>query len=410
MKVVHLNTNLNITSAPYQLHKALLQNGIDSNLLVFNACDLEKAESPKHDLLYKLKRRAAAKKRDSIMQGYNQNPDMYFTALPYGMDVSKHPLIISSDVVMIHWVCGDYLSVEGIGKLLETGKKVFIVCHDNYHFTGGCHVRLGCDKYMNGCGKCPQLKSDNEQDITYQAVKEKVEYYQKYDNYMVLSPSTWMDSNVAKSLVFKDKKHGVLANAINTELFKAYDKAKAREEYGIPQDKKVVLIGIKSNENIPYNGMEYLYGGIEAFKKEDIHFVLFGANDVTNKILIGLQNVGFVNGREKLAMLYSASDVYVTTSLEDSFNQTVAECMACGTPVVAFNNGGIADIIDHKQNGYLAKIKDTKDWVSGVKYVLENVDNFSPRDKIVKNFSYDRIAEKFMEYVNFRNDKNNGDS
>lgn len=399
MKVVHLNTNLNITSAPYQLHKALLQNGIDSNLLVFNACDLEKAESPKHDLLYKLKRRAAAKKRDSIMQGYNQNPDMYFTALPYGMDVSKHPLIISSDVVMIHWVCGDYLSVEGIGKLLETGKKVFIVCHDNYHFTGGCHVRLGCQRFTTGCGACPQLVSSDENDISSDLIKEKKKCYEKYDNFTVLSPSRWMDGNVARSMVFEGKPHLVLPNAIDTGLFKTYDKAKSRQEYGISKDKKIILIGVKARESIPYNGMEYLCDAVAKLKSDDTDIVLFGTKEVKNPLLKDLQNIGFVEGREKLAMLYSAADVYVTTSLEDSFNQTVAECMSCGTPVVAFDNGGIADIIDHKQNGYLAEMKNTEDLVAGVKYVLENVENFNPRDKIVDKFSFDTIANRFMEIV-----------
>ena len=398
MKVVHLNTNLNITSAPYHLHRALLAKGIESRLLIFNECDIEGAESPKHDPAYKIRRHTVALKRESVMEKFT--PDLYlpFSALPMGIDVSRHPFIEESDVICIHWVSGDYLSPKEIEQLLMTGKKVLIFCHDNCHFTGGCHVRLGCNKYKSGCGSCPQLCSFDREDISASLAKEKYDKYSKYLNYMVISPSTWMDNNVSQSFVFKDKPHKVLHNAIDTDTFRPYDRAVVRKLFDLPVDKKVVLTAFKANEKIPYNGAKYLWEVLEKLDP-NIYVAMFGVDEISSEHSAGIHNLGFISDRDKLAKLYSASDVYFTTSLEDSFNQTVAECLACGTPVAAFENGGIADLIEHQKNGYLAEYKNSEDLVKGIEFLLDSDKKFSTRKKILSKFSYEAIADEFIKMV-----------
>ncbi len=68
--------------------------------------------------------------------------------------------------------------------------------------------------------------------------------------------------------------------------------------------------------------------------------------------------------------LYSLADVFVTPAIEDNLPNTVMEAMACGTPVVAFNTGGLPDMAEHKQNGYLAEFKSAADFAAGINYVL----------------------------------------
>ena len=398
MKVVHLNTNLNITSAPYNLHKALIAKGIDSNLLIFNECDIEEAVSPKHDPAYKIRRHTTAKKRENVMEKFT--PDIYlpFSAVPMGIDISDHPLIRECDVICIHWVSGDYLSPKEIEQLLMTGKKVLIFCHDNCHFTGGCHVRLGCEKYKKGCGACPQLCSFDREDISASLAKEKFERYSKYLNYIVVSPSKWMDDNVASSFVFNGKPHHVLHNAIDTDTFRPYDKEVVRRLFDLPTDKKVVLTAFKSNEKIPYNGAKYLWDIVDALG-DDVYIAMFGVDKISSEHSDKIHNLGFISDRDKLAKLYSSCDVYFTTSLEDSFNQTVAECLACGTSVAAFQNGGISDLIEHKKNGYLAEYKDSEDLINGIKYLIENDKKGQTRKRIVNNFSYEHIANEFLKLI-----------
>ena len=408
MKVIHLNTGVNKTSAPYKLHEALLRIGIESKILVLNDGDaLSGVEKVPKNVLYKCKRKVYAWLRKGIMQRYNLIKYMPFTALPVGIDISGQSLVKEADVILLHWVCGDYMSPQTMKRLINTKKKIMIVCHDNYPFTGGCHVRMGCMRYMERCGLCPQLQSNEDNDITSHLVKEKVAVLQS-PNVYVISPSRWMDENVSRSEVLGKQQHFILPNAINIDIFHSFDKTTVREKLNFDQDKFIILAGLKGNEKIPYNGTEFLWEVFRVLYEKcpdrkwngrTIEIVVFGAENINTNCEFSVCNMGYIREQEKLANLYSASDVYVVTSLEDSFNQTVAECMACGTPVAAFRNGGIEDIIDHKENGYLAQYKNSTDLAEGILWASSVDKGDKVRRKIVDCFSYDKVSSRFLQIM-----------
>ena len=310
--------------------------------------------------------------------------------LPVGMDISKHTLIKDADVICIHWVNGDFLSPREIRKFIETGKQIYQFCHDNYPFTGGCHVRMGCDGYRNGCKNCEQIKGDISQKYIRKLIEDKKNCYNS-ENVTIVSPSSWMDGNVAESYVFKDRKHFVIPNIVDVNVFRPSQELKDEKVFNI-------LCAVKSDEKIPYNGMKYLWNTLEKissifkennFEKE-LKITVFGSNTLSNKGNLSIENAGFIKTDNDLCELYGKADVFLITSLEDSFNQTAAECMACGTPVVAFNNGGIADIIDHKENGYLAELENVDDLVKGILFIYDTINAdkvLNTREKIERKFS-----------------------
>lgn len=408
MKVVHLNTGIDESSAPYKLHLALLQSGIDSTILTLNDSDLPNVVTVKKTIGYRIVRKIYSFRRKHIFNKYTPQEYMPISVLPVGIDISKHPLIRDAEVIMLHWVCGDFMSPKTIEKLLKLGKPVYWTCHDNYPFTGGCHVRLGCEGYQTGCGNCPQLGSNKVNDPTRRLLMEKKNRLLKYDNLFILSPSTWMNGNVSKS-IFNDKKHFVFPNVINTEIFKPYDKNECREKWDLINDAFVLLIGLKKNEKIPYNGTEYMWKILDLLDRKypdhclnnkPIQIVSFGVQELVNKSKFDIKNVGFINGQVELAKLYSAADIYLVTSLEDSFNQTVAECIACGTPTVAFDNGGIRDIIDNGDNGYLIKYRDILEMLEAIdKCLVSNLNIENITHTIEKRFSNKIIAGNFRKRI-----------
>lgn len=406
MKVVHLNTSVNKSSAPYRLHLALRQNGVDSTVLVLNEGEkLEGVYPVCKNLMYRCKRKIVTLYRKQKMMNYKVMENMPFTAIPTGMNISQHPSIKEADLICIHWIGGDYLSPHNIKQLLDLGKPVLWTCHDNYPFTGGCHVRLGCNRYQTGCGKCPQMGSGKELDISRRLIEEKLQKIVK-PNLYITSPSRWMDNNVTQSVVLKNQKHFILPNTIDVSEFKPVDKVKARTKLGLNPDVFMILVGLKENENIPYNGMDFLWETLKKLSNKcengmiygkNIEIVVFGAQDVKEQCDLPVQNLGYIRDREKMRDTYAAADLYLVTSLEDSFNQTVAECMACGTPVVAFKNGGIEDIIDHEMNGYLAEYKDVDDMVKGILYQWDDTHRMNARTKIEKNFSCEIVSSMFID-------------
>lgn len=408
MKVVHLNTGVNRTSAPFRLHEALGRAGVVSDILVLNeGAELPGVRQVSRSFWYKCKRKAAAFWRAECLKRYRPMAFMPFTALPIGMNVTKNPAVKEADVIFLHWVCGDFMSPDTIRRLLRTGKPVFAVCHDNYPFTGGCHVRLGCRYFEKNCGCCPQLHSDKEKDLTSRLLERK-KSFQKFSNLYVCSPSRWMDANAAKSTVFAGKRHFVLPNAIDTEVFYPYERKTVREAWGFAPESLVILAGLKANAKIPYNGTEYLRKVFEKLQEHctegkwngrRVEIAVFGVKETEQEKAGGfpIRNLGFIGEAKMLAKLYAAADVYLITSLEDSFNQTAAECMACGTPVAAFQNGGIADIIDHKKNGYLAEYKNEEDLTKGLLWAAEYADRKEARRKICECFSYEKVSGRFLE-------------
>ncbi len=411
MKVVHLNTSVNRSSAPFRLHEALCRTGVESKILVLNEGEgLEGVAKVEKSFFYKCKRKLYAVLRKEKEKKYDVIEYMPFTMFPVGMDVSRLQAVKEADVVFLHWICGDYMSPKTISRLLDTGKIVFWACHDNFPFTGGCHVRLGCDRYEKKCGCCPQLRSDKEMDESAKLLEEKKQLLQR-PNLYVTAPSSWMDGNVGKSTVLGGQRHFILPNAIDTKLFRPYCKNAVRAELGMEENTFLLLVGLKANEKIPYNGTEYLWEILDKlyvgcqdgqWNGRKIEIAVFGVESVARmeeKCKFPIRNLGYIRESDKLARIYSAADLYLITSLEDSFNQTAAECMACETPVVAFKNGGIEDIIDHRENGYLAEYKNTEDMVKGILQNWQQENGEKAREKIVRCFSYEKISSKFLQIV-----------
>jgi glycosyltransferase involved in cell wall biosynthesis len=113
------------------------------------------------------------------------------------------------------------------------------------------------------------------------------------------------------------------------------------------------------------------------------------------------KSVGYVTDEKALVALYSAADVFVIPSLEDNLPNTVMESLSCSVPCVAFDAGGLSQLIDHKRNGYLAKYRDHEDLANGIMEILQAVDRnvmrHAARKKVEEDFSETVIAMRYSE-------------
>ena len=106
-----------------------------------------------------------------------------------------------------------------------------------------------------------------------------------------------------------------------------------------------------------------------------------------------------------LSLVYSAADVFVTPSKEDNLPNTVLESLACGTPCVAFNIGGMPDLIEHQKNGYLAQPFDTSDLARGIQWVLEDSSRYAQlgdraRKKVETEFNQTIQTQRYLSLFN----------
>jgi glycosyltransferase involved in cell wall biosynthesis len=331
-----------------------------------------------------------------------------------GTDISKHPLVREADIIHLHWINQGFLSLADIWKLTGLGKPVVWTMHDMWPCTGICHHAWGCEKFKNTCVKCSFLGSRKKHDLSYRTQKKK--QFLSKSTVQIITVSSWLKRMAEKSALTRELRITTIPNIVDTSIFSPVDNKQAiREQFSFPRIKKIVLMGA-AKINDPINGFSSLRQalGLLKEKRDDIFLVLFGEikNDSSflSAIPVEFVSMGRLSDVSVIARLYAAADVTVVPSSYETFGQTLIESMACGCPVVSFNNSGQTDIIEHKVNGYLATFQDANDLAAGIEWVLENTEKLNLSDACVKkvkeNYSESVVASQYVAlYANLLNDK-----
>jgi glycosyltransferase involved in cell wall biosynthesis len=237
---------------------------------------------------------------------------------------------------------------------------------------------------------------------------EKEKAY-KCGNMVVVSPSVWMDNNVKESYALNGKRHYIIPNPINVDIFRPLDRKEIRKKYGVNGSRHIIVFGAVGVSSSPYKGYNELLRCLDIFSRKyrdfgEVDVYVFGSSGESKNYndQITINYLGYLD-EEKMVEAYNLADVYVVSSLEDSFNNTVAESMSTETPVVAFAVGGIVDIINHKENGYLAEAIEPEDLADGIFWVLNNNQGNelgrNGRKKVIENFSYSIVAKKYYQLM-----------
>ena len=171
----------------------------------------------------------------------------------------------------------------------------------------------------------------------------------------------------------------MIPNGIDTEVYKPVDKGAARAAYNLPLDKHLILFSAFGATSDKRKGNQFLVQALEKLSRlgwgTNTDLVIIGASKPENPPDLGMKvhYMGQLHDEISQVLLYSAADVVVAPSMQENLSNTVMEALSCGTPVVAFNIGGMPDMIDHQINGYLATPFEPMDLADGMMWVLENV-------------------------------------
>jgi len=403
MKILIVNTSDTkggAARAAYRLHRAFLFQGVDSQMLVQNKIsdDFTVISECNKIKKYFNKFRPVI---DSIPTRFYKTKTLFSPSWFRFNCVADTINKINPDIVHLHWICEGMMSVEDIARI-----KAPIVwsLHDNWAFTGGCHIMWDCEKYKNECGGCPIIGSKKENDLSKKVFRRKQKVFAKKKDITIVGLSRWLCDASKSSMLLKDKKHINLPNPIDTNIFKPFDKETSRELWSLPKDKKIVLFGAMGGTDDINKGFKELSEALQKLKCKDVEFVIFGSGEPENAPDFGFRThyIGHLYDDVSLVTLYNAVDVMLVPSLQEAFGQTASESMACGTPVVAFSHTGLLDIIDHKTNGYLAKPFDTLDLACGIEWILssKHYDELcvSARQKVLKKFDSVVVAKKYVEF------------
>jgi glycosyltransferase involved in cell wall biosynthesis len=401
LKVVSLNhTDYfgGAAKATFRLNEGLISIGINSILICNQKTSTNKSILDIKELYTVLDKTANFIKRvwKFTNKKFFKTKEVYFNGCSEINESILYGVLnrMNFDVLHLNWVVGGFVNFLDLKTL---NRPIVATLHDSSFFTGICHVIGDCNNYKEECGFCPRLNSSEKKDLSHKTFLIKKERY-KALNLTFVSPSKWMAEKAKSSSLLRNFRIEVIPNGIDTTLYAPCEKTSAKQQFNLNSEKKYITFGAVSlsDEN---KGYKYVVELLKKFKPEDdIEFLTFGESPIKTETKIIIKHLGYIKDEALLAQIYSASDIVIVPSVQESFGQTALESLSCGTPVVAFKTSGLTDIIDHKVNGYLAETFDVNDLYNGIFWCL-NGDNKSisnnARNKAVNYFDIKIVAKKY---------------
>jgi glycosyltransferase involved in cell wall biosynthesis len=390
MKILIVNTsdiNGGAARAAYRLHQALLAKSIDSKMLVQNKSSddytvigptskFEKLINKLRPTIDALPFRLLKNKAFTLFSN---------SWLPSGKLIKKINEM-NPDIVHLHWINGGMIKIEDLAKI---NAPIVWSLHDMWPFSGGWHYE-------------EPLVSHTQKMLDLRILNRKKKTYSKIKNMTIIGLSKWLHNCALSADVFKSKRIINLPNPIDTNKYKASSKNASCKLWGLPEDKKLVLFGAMGATSDPRKGFNELAQAISTITRSDIEFVIFGSSKPINAPDLGckVHYVGTLSDDVSLVTLYSAVDLMVVPSIQENLSNAIMESLACATPVVAFDIGGNSDLVEHKDNGYLAIAFDTDDLAEGIVWALDN-DNYDELctnaiEKVAREFDNSVVADKYI--------------
>lgn len=254
---------------------------------------------------------------------------------------------IAPDIIHLHNLHGSYLNLPILFKFLKkSNAKIVITLHDCWLFTGKCpHFTLAnCDKWKYSCGNCPQLSlyPKSKVDTTTSCLNDKRKWLSEFGNRLhIISVSNWLQ-DTAKNSHLSGYPIETIYNGIDENVFKPTDGSYVRQKFKL--ENKFVILGVSSNWNTQ-KGLDEFVSLSKQLSSDEI-IVLVGLTEEQMKSMPeNIIGIAHTENRAELANLYSAANVFVNLSREETFGLVTAEAMACGTRVIVYDSTACAEIV-----------------------------------------------------------------
>ena len=305
------------------------------------------------------------------------------------------------DVIHLRNLHAFYVNLPILFRYLKKAQKpVILNVHDCWIFTGKCpHYTVnGCDGWRNECGYCSkrvvnQYPQSLFFDFSKKMFRDKKKWLCALEDLTVVGVSDWTAAQ-AKMSFLGNREVLRIYNWVNMDVFKPSSE-NIFPAYGIPTDKFTVVCAAVSwsKDSEKYREL------VQVIEKagDNVQFVIVGTAD-TPIVRDNVYHIGYVSDTAKLAQIYSASDVYMHFSLEDTFGKVIAEALACGTPTVVYHSTSCSEIAD-ETCGITVTPHDTDGMVAAIRKIQAEPQRYAPahcRRRVEENFRYETNTKQLL--------------
>ncbi len=318
-----------------------------------------------------------------------------------------------ADIVHCHNLHGRFFNLKTLEKMSKQ-KPVVWTLHDEWALTPHCAYTLEGKEMKNGLYVCPSKKTEPK--ILWDNTKKLAAYKNNiYKNtpLHIVTPSKWLQDRTNMTIL---KEQGVclIPNGINTGVFTQGDKQTARQKLNLPTDKKIVMFLATAGKANTWKGWKYTNEVIKQYKdRDDILFLNVG-NLVEEEPETNIEYRGHISEESELALYYQAADALLFTSIAENFPLVILEAMSCGLPIVAFNVGGVPEVVSHLHTGFIAQYKNSTEIKEGLEWVLalsteQSTEVSATAAALIKeNYDVSKMTDDYLSLYNeiLKNERN----
>jgi glycosyltransferase involved in cell wall biosynthesis len=348
-----------------RLHHGLKKAGFDSKIL----SAVKKLETDDSIAIPRSRRLESRLKKVTSRLGLD---DVHCVS---SFKIRENGAYLDADILHIHGIHGGFFSYLALPSLTESKPAVFTL-HDMWAFTGHCVISYDCDRWKTGCGKCPYPNATPA--------------IQRYNTQLEWKLKDWIYSRSKLTIVTLSKKQTEQAkqsmlkrfpihwipNGVDCQVYRPLDSKLCRALLGIPPRSKVLMFASMGLHYFSKGGdllLKALQSLPRSLKAETVLLLLGHRGEaIAEAADLETFNLGYVSSDRLKAIFYSAADLFVHPTRADTLPLVLQESMACGTPMVSFDVGGVPDLVRPGITGYLAEPENAKDLRDGIVQLLED--------------------------------------
>lgn len=412
MKVLLLNTSEKTGGAAIACNRlmyALNKNGVEANMLVRDKQTDDPHVKTVNTSLFKvlLNKLRFIWERGVIYMcnSFSKNNLFRISISNTGNNIINNLLVKEADIIHLHWVNQGFLSLHDIRLLSKLDKPLVWTMHDMWPCTGICHHSRECEKYQSMCNQCFYVKKSCV-DMASIVFHKKIKLLKDCPFHFVTC-SAWLKERASQSHLFNYHQVVNIPNPINTQKFCSLKRNDARQALNINSSKKLILFG-SAKITDERKGIAFFIEACHLMTDahpelvNEIEVVIFGQNSdiLSAQLAFHSYSMNYLKNDTDIINMYNAVDLYVTPSLDENLPNTIMEAMSCGIPCVGFKTGGIPEMINHLQNGYVAEYMNAEDLAKGILWVLQeaNYQQLSANAvaKVKKCYSEEVVAKQYI--------------
>lgn len=345
--------------AAYKLHRGLNGLGHRSRMLVGRkVTDDADVRRLKRNHVWRAIDRASSEVFDRL--------SLQYVLYPSSFGVARDGWFRDAEVVQLHNLHGSYFSFTALPLLSRRRPTVWLL-HDQWAFTGHVAYSLDCERWRIGCGACPYLGEYPrlQRDTTALLWRMKRSAYARSRLTLVV-PSQWLRELVQSSPLLGRFPVHRIPNGIDTTVFRPGPQLEARRRLDLPSDRRVVFFAA-ADLGERRKGLHLLEAAVRRMDQPPLLLVAGSgsvAGDVETRVL------GSVADQHVLADAYRAADLFAVPTLADVLTQTAQESLACATPCISFDRGGVTEVVRHMETGYQAAFGEVGELARGLETLL----------------------------------------